>query len=138
MNANCTCDGAAGLAWWNAMTDHDREFWMLASLGASPADAWKYFKRCGAAGMLDGVQGDRRAAVRQTNLRRRIADTSADARRLREVVERMAGAAQPVAQSDLQALLALARITEFHAVRAARSVDDVDAIAFLQESAPCL
>lgn len=44
-------DADAGLAWWNALDDAGRRFWMLASTGNSPADAWNYFKRCGAPGV---------------------------------------------------------------------------------------
>lgn len=43
-------DSAVGMAWWNAMDDDDRRFWMAASMGASASDAWEYFKRCQVAG----------------------------------------------------------------------------------------
>ncbi len=76
---------------------------------------------------------ERRAAERQMNTARHVADARADARRLREVIESLAilaGAGQLPAVSDLQAALALARITEFHAARAERSITE--------ESLPCL
>jgi len=39
-------DGERGMAWWNALSDEDRRYWLALSLGTSPADAWEYFKRC--------------------------------------------------------------------------------------------
>lgn len=44
-------DGASGMAWWNDLSDADRRFWMLASMGTSPSDAWEYRKRCCDAGL---------------------------------------------------------------------------------------
>jgi len=54
--------GAAGMAWWNALDDADRRFWMLASTSASPADAWAYFKHCGAAGVASAAAAPIRSA----------------------------------------------------------------------------
>lgn len=48
-------DTAAGMAWWNAIDENDRRFWMLASMGQSAADAWSYFKRCNAAGITSSA-----------------------------------------------------------------------------------
>lgn len=48
-------DAAAGMLWWNTLGDDDRLFWMLASLGTSAAEAWNYFKRCGAAGITSSA-----------------------------------------------------------------------------------
>lgn len=42
---------AAGMLWWNTLSEDDRLFWMLASMGTCAADAWAYFKRCDAAGV---------------------------------------------------------------------------------------
>ncbi len=50
----CTEDGVEGMTWWNALSDDDRRFWMLASMGTSPADAWEYHKRCRDAGLMKG------------------------------------------------------------------------------------
>lgn len=51
-----TSDGETGMAWWNGLTDEDRSYWMKVSLGTSPAEAWAYFKRCGAAGVAEGLK----------------------------------------------------------------------------------
>lgn len=48
-------DAAAGMIWWNTRSEDDRLFWMLASLGTTPADAWAYFKRCDAAGVVSSA-----------------------------------------------------------------------------------
>lgn len=76
---------------------------------------------------------DRRATVRQTSTAGHVADARADARRLRQVLEELSNlaiAGQLPSASDMQAVLALARITEFHAARAERSIT--------QESTTCL
>lgn len=44
-------DAVAGMDWWNGLNDNDRRYWMLASMGRTPAEAWAYFKRCDAAGI---------------------------------------------------------------------------------------
>lgn len=129
------------MEWWNALDDADRNFWMLASMGTTPAHAWAYFKRCDARGIVSHAPGDRRAAARQANPARHVADAHADARRLREVVEGLAELAmngQLPAASDMQKVLALARITEFHTARAERSLSADAQLATAQESAPCL
>ena len=43
-------DEASGIDWWNVLTEDDRRFWLAAALTATPAEAWKYFKRCGCGG----------------------------------------------------------------------------------------
>lgn len=40
-----TTDEAAGIAWWNALAEADRAFWLRAAMSAVPADAWAYYKR---------------------------------------------------------------------------------------------
>jgi hypothetical protein len=40
-----TPDEAAGIAWWNGLTEEDRRFWLAAALTATPSVAWEYFKR---------------------------------------------------------------------------------------------
>lgn len=40
-----TTDEKAGIEWWNSLTEADRRFWILLSLGNRPADAWAYYKR---------------------------------------------------------------------------------------------
>jgi hypothetical protein len=37
-------DALAGVAWWNALTEADRRFWLAAAITAIPAHAWEYFK----------------------------------------------------------------------------------------------
>lgn len=49
ISAALAADSIAGLDWWNALSEGDRKFWMLASQSSSTADAWHYFKRCEAA-----------------------------------------------------------------------------------------
>lgn len=50
-----TDDERAGMAWWNALTEAERREWLdRASAGgrrwdASPADAWREYKRAAAA-----------------------------------------------------------------------------------------
>jgi len=84
---------------------------------------------------------DRRAHVRQVNVAGHIANARADARRLRETIERLSNLAatgQLPSASDMQAALALARITEFHAARAVRSLRDAGHLVITEESTPCL
>ncbi|MCY1553912.1 hypothetical protein D9M68_904440 [compost metagenome] len=38
-------DNHPGVTWWNALSEADRRFWLLASCSAVPADAWGYFQR---------------------------------------------------------------------------------------------
>jgi len=38
-------DEQAGIAWWNALCEADRLFWLRAALSAVPAEAWAYYKR---------------------------------------------------------------------------------------------
>ena len=40
-----TDDEAKGIAWWNALSEEDRAFWLRAAISAVPADAWAYYKR---------------------------------------------------------------------------------------------
>lgn len=40
-----TQDDLAGIAWWNALTEEDRLFWCRAAITATPAEAWRYYKR---------------------------------------------------------------------------------------------
>ena len=40
-----TTDEAAGIAWWNALAEADRAFWLRAAMSVVPADAWAYYKR---------------------------------------------------------------------------------------------
>lgn len=75
---------------------------------------------------------ERRVATRQRNLAGNVADARADAGRLREVIETLSNlalAGQLPSASDMLAALALARITEFHAARAVRSLEDAGHLA---------
>jgi hypothetical protein len=81
---------------------------------------------------------DRRAEVRQKNTAGHVADVRANARRLREVLDGLtdlARSGQLPTVSDMQSALALARITEFHTTRAARSMEN--AVRTFEESMPC-
>lgn len=40
-----THDEIDGMAWWNALDQEDRRFWMAAACSSVPAEAWAYFKR---------------------------------------------------------------------------------------------
>jgi hypothetical protein len=42
---NNTNDEKQGIAWWNAMNEEDRRFWLRAALTAVPAEAWAYYQR---------------------------------------------------------------------------------------------
>lgn len=35
---------AAGMTWWNGLSEADRRYWCLAAMTAVPAQAWKYFR----------------------------------------------------------------------------------------------
>lgn len=84
---------------------------------------------------------ERRQAPRQRNLAGHVSDARADARRMRQVIEdlsNLAIAGQLPSASDMQAALALARITEFHAALAVRSLEDASHLVITEESMPCL
>lgn len=84
---------------------------------------------------------ERRAIARKMNPARHAADARADARRLREVLERLTNlslAGQTPSTSDMQTALALARITEFHTANAERSLEPFSRSLTTQESTPCL
>jgi hypothetical protein len=38
-------DAKKGIAWYNAMNEEDRRFWLCAALTAVPAEAWTYYQR---------------------------------------------------------------------------------------------
>lgn len=40
-----TSDGAAGMAWWNALSEKQRAEWLSRANSARPADAWAAYKR---------------------------------------------------------------------------------------------
>lgn len=40
-----TDDEIAGMAWWNALPEADRRFWLLAAGTATPATAWQHYKQ---------------------------------------------------------------------------------------------
>lgn len=40
-----TADEAAGIAWWNALTEAERAKWLAETGTAVPADAWAAYKR---------------------------------------------------------------------------------------------
>jgi len=42
-----TTDEAAGIAWWNGLSEADRAAWMERAGSAVPADAWAAFKQEG-------------------------------------------------------------------------------------------
>lgn len=70
-----------------------------------------------------------------------IADARAEARCARMLIERVVGlvlAGQQPTQGDLQAALDVARITEFHAALAVRSLQGAGHLAITEETLPCL
>ncbi len=40
-----TVDEKAGMDWWNALTEAERDSWCRAANTPTPAVAWEYFKR---------------------------------------------------------------------------------------------
>ena len=78
------------------------------------------------------------------NAARHAHDARAEARSLRQLLERavnLALAGQQLATSDLQGALALARITEFHAARTLTAIEREHERADIttpKEAAPCL
>jgi hypothetical protein len=40
-----TKDEAAGMAWWNAMSDQSRANWLARTGAETPTEAWAAFKR---------------------------------------------------------------------------------------------
>lgn len=51
-----TDDERAGIAWWNALTDERRRYWLTQARTAIVAEAWEYFKRCGGMGPQGPMQ----------------------------------------------------------------------------------
>lgn len=39
-----TADERAGIAWWNAMTETERAYWLSAAQTPTPAVAWAYYQ----------------------------------------------------------------------------------------------
>lgn len=42
-----TADEAAGIAWWNGLSEADRAAWLKGAGSAVPAEAWAAFKQEG-------------------------------------------------------------------------------------------
>jgi hypothetical protein len=38
-------EARTGMAWWNALSEDDRRYWCFAGMTATPAEAWRYYKR---------------------------------------------------------------------------------------------
>jgi hypothetical protein len=45
MQREPTDDGAAGSAWWNALSENERAYWAKRAESARPADAWRVYER---------------------------------------------------------------------------------------------
>ena len=50
-------DARLGMAWWNALSEAKRAFWLAAAQSAVPAEAWACFKRCGAGRVINDDTG---------------------------------------------------------------------------------
>lgn len=37
-------DGQLGMAWWNALSERDRQYWCFAAMTSAPSVALRYFK----------------------------------------------------------------------------------------------
>lgn len=48
-----TADERAGMAWWNAMSEHARREWLRKARSAVPAEAWAAY-RAGTSGEFTG------------------------------------------------------------------------------------